>query len=67
MYGIPNMKLSKDTVDRRVDLLRQEGIEFVTNANIGENIDINELRSNFDALTLCIGATMPRDLPIPGR
>jgi len=67
MYGIPNMKLSKDTVDRRVELLRQEGIEFVTNANIGENIDINELRSNFDALTLCIGATLPRDLPIPGR
>ena len=67
MYGIPNMKLSKDTVDRRVDLLRSEGIEFVTNADIGKNIDVHELRSNFDALALCIGATMPRDLPVPGR
>ena len=67
MYGIPNMKLSKDTVDRRVDLLRSEGIEFVTNADIGKNIDVHELRSNFDALALCVGATMPRDLPVPGR
>ena len=44
MYGIPNMKLSKETVDRRVDLLRQEGIEFVTNADIGKSIDVHELR-----------------------
>jgi NADPH-dependent glutamate synthase beta subunit-like oxidoreductase len=67
MYGIPNMKLEKDTVDRRVDLLRKEGIEFVTNANIGKNIDIGELKNNHDALALCLGATKPRDLPIPGR
>ena len=67
MYGIPNMKLEKETVDRRVNLLREEGIEFVTNANIGKNIDVNELRSNYDALALCLGATKPRDLPIPGR
>jgi len=67
MYGIPNMKLSKDTVDRRVNLLRQEGIEFVTNADIGKNVDINELRSNYDAICLCLGATKPRDLPVPGR
>jgi len=67
MYGIPNMKLEKETVDRRVNLLREEGIEFVTNANIGGNVDVNDLRSNFDALCLCLGATKPRDLPVPGR
>mmetsp|Transcript_23407 Transcript_23407/g.48715 ORF Transcript_23407/g.48715 Transcript_23407/m.48715 type:complete len:585 (-) Transcript_23407:77-1831(-) len=67
MYGIPNMKLSKDTVDRRVNLLREEGIEFVTNADIGKNIDVNELRSNFDSLCLCLGATKPRGLDdVPG-
>ncbi len=67
MYGIPNMKLAKETVDRRVDLLRDEGIEFITNADIGKTIDVNELRANFDALALCLGATKPRDLPVPGR
>jgi glutamate synthase (NADPH/NADH) small chain len=67
MYGIPNMKLEKDTVDRRVNLLREEGIEFVTNADIGKNVDVNELRANYDALTLTLGSTKPRDLPVPGR
>lgn len=67
IYGIPNMKLSKDTVERRVNLLHEEGIEFVTNANIGVNVDINELRAANDALVLCVGATKPRDLPVPGR
>jgi glutamate synthase (NADPH/NADH) small chain len=67
MYGIPNMKLEKETVDRRVNLLREEGIEFITNADIGKNVDVNELRANYDALALCLGATKPRDLPVPGR
>jgi glutamate synthase (NADPH) small chain len=67
MYGIPNMKLEKDTILRRVQLLREEGIEFVTNANIGQNVDINELHANNDAIVLCMGATKPRDLPVPGR
>lgn len=67
MYGIPNMKLEKDTVDRRVNLLREEGIEFITNADIGKNVDVNELRSNYDALAICVGATKPRDLPVSGR
>uniref|UniRef100_A0A6U3PC01 4Fe-4S ferredoxin-type domain-containing protein n=3 Tax=Ditylum brightwellii TaxID=49249 RepID=A0A6U3PC01_9STRA len=67
MYGIPNMKLEKETVERRVDLLREEGIEFVTNANIGYNVDANELRANFDSVCLCLGSTKPRDLPVPGR
>jgi len=67
MYGIPNMKLEKETVDRRVNLLREEGIEFVTNADVGVNVDVNELKANFDALCMCLGATKPRDLPVPGR
>lgn len=67
MYGIPNMKLEKDTVDRRVNLLREEGIDFVTNADIGTNVDVNELKANFDAICLCLGATKPRDLPVKGR
>ena len=67
MYGIPNMKLDKDTVDRRVNLLREEEVEFVTDAHVGVNLDIQELRSANDAIALCCGATSPRDLPIPGR
>jgi NADPH-dependent glutamate synthase beta subunit-like oxidoreductase len=50
-----------------VNLLSEEGIEFVTNANIGENINASDLQANNDAIVLCIGSTMPRDLPIPGR
>ena len=67
MYGIPNMKLAKEKVQRRVDLLTEEGIEFVTRAHIGVNVDANVLRANNDSVVLCLGATMPRDLPIPGR
>ena len=67
MYGIPNMKLDKESVQRRVDLLEEEGIEFVTSAHIGEDVDVNVLRANNDALVLTVGATMPRDLPVPGR
>ena len=62
MYGIPNMKLGKDLVDRRVDLLKAEGIEFVTNADVGRNIDAKKLHEDFDALILATGATRPRDL-----
>ncbi|MCZ6792602.1 MAG: glutamate synthase small subunit, partial [Planctomycetota bacterium] len=67
MYGIPNMKLDKEVVDRRVNLLREEGIEFVTGAHVGVNVDIAELRGSNDALILACGATRPRDLAIPGR
>lgn len=67
MYGIPNMKLDKTVVDRRVDLLRQEGVEFVTGAHVGVNVDPKDLLANHDAVILCCGATRPRDLPIPGR
>ncbi|MCA9191319.1 MAG: glutamate synthase subunit beta [Planctomycetales bacterium] len=67
MYGIPNMKLDKQVVERRVQLLREEGVEFQTCADVGKNIDPRQLLAEFDALLLATGATKPRDLPIPGR
>ena len=67
MYGIPNMKLDKDVVDRRVELLRAGGIEFVVNADVGNNVDARKLLAEYDALLLTTGATQPRDLKIPGR
>jgi glutamate synthase (NADPH) small chain len=67
MYGIPNMKLDKGVVSRRVDLLREEGIEFVTGADVGRDVDPQELLADNDALLLATGATNPRDLTIPGR
>ena len=67
MYGIPNFKLEKHVVDRRVKLMEDEGIKFVTNANVGKNIKVEDLRRDFDAIVLCGGATKPRDLPVPGR
>ena len=67
MYGIPNMKLDKAVVDRRVELLRQEGVTFVVNADVGKNIKPGDLLSNNDALLFATGATLARDLPIPGR
>jgi len=72
MYGIPNMKLDKaEVVDRRVNLLREEGVEFVTRTAVGDGsdgtLDGRELQERNDAVLLTTGATMPRDLPIPGR
>ncbi len=72
MYGIPNMKLAKnEVVERRVQLLRDEGVEFVVNKAIGDGTEgstsIHELRDDHDAVLLATGATVPRDLPIPGR
>ena len=67
MYGIPNMKLDKQVVQRRLDLLTDEGIEFVTGADVGNNIDPAQLMADNDAILLATGATKPRDLPIPGR
>jgi glutamate synthase (NADPH/NADH) small chain len=66
-YGIPNMKLDKIIVQRRVNLLTQEGIRFVTNTEVGKNYSAKRLRQEFDAVVLCGGATKPRDLPAPGR
>ncbi len=67
MYGIPNMKLQKELVQRRVDLLTQEGIVFVTNTEVGKDISAEKIEQNFDAVMLCVGATVPRDLQAPGR
>ena len=71
MYGIPNMKLDKRFVDRRVDILRAEGINFVTNADVGGQgdnaVDITKLVADNDAVLLATGATLARDLNIPGR
>ena len=67
MYGIPNMKLEKSDVLRRVSLMEEEGVKFVTQANVGVDICPKELLDNNDAVLLATGATNPRDLPIPGR
>ena len=66
-YGIPEFKMEKNVLDRRLKLLREEGIEFRTNADVGTNVSVQELQDKFDAIVLCGGATFPRDLPIPGR
>lgn len=67
MYGIPNMKLEKEIVERRIRLLSQEGIDFVTNTEVGKDITVDELREQFDAIILCTGAQKQRDLVIEGR
>jgi len=63
MYGIPNMKLGKDVVDRRINLLRAEGIEFITDTDIGQDITTTELQAQFDATVFTTGATKARNLP----
>ena len=67
MYGIPNMKLDKKYIQRRVDLLQEEGIEFIVSTEIGKDLPAKKLLEDFDAVVLCCGATKPRDLPIEGR
>ena len=67
MYGIPNMKLEKWVIDRRVKILEEEGIEFITNADVGRDVSAEELKENYDAVVLCCGAKKPRDIGVPGR
>jgi glutamate synthase (NADPH/NADH) small chain len=68
MYGIPNMKLDKNAVVmRRIKLMEQEGIKFICNANVGENVEPQIFLKEYDATVICTGATQPRDLPIEGR
>jgi glutamate synthase (NADPH/NADH) small chain len=67
MYGIPNMKLDKSVVKRRIDLLAQEGVTFQTGVEIGKNYPVDKLKQEFDAMIICTGATKPRNLPIEGR
>jgi glutamate synthase (NADPH/NADH) small chain len=66
-YGIPEFKMEKWVLDRRLDLLRKEGIRFEVNANVGVNVPVEKLRREFDAILLAGGATLPRDLKVPGR
>ena len=66
-YGIPNFKLEKHVVDRRIQQMKAEGITFLTNAHIGVNVPVQTLTEHYDAIVLCGGAEQPRDLKIPGR
>lgn len=66
-YGIPSMKLSKQIVQRRINLMIEEGIVFKTGINVGKNVDAKELYNEYDAICIATGATWPRDLNIPGR
>ena len=65
-YGIPDFKLEKWVVERRVELMKDEGVTFRLNANVGDNVPVSELKQ-YDAVVLSGGSTVPRDLPIPGR
>ena len=67
MYGIPNPHLDKKVVQRRINLMVEEGVEFVTGIEVGKNYPSDMLLKEFDAVVLCCGATKPRDLPIEGR
>lgn len=66
-YGIPDFKLSKEIVSRRVEQMRAEGVELRLSCNVGVDIGYDELRNSFDAICVAIGSKVPRDLPIPGR
>ena len=65
-YGIPDFKMEKNVIDRRIAVLEAEGIIIKTNAHVGVNIDANKLKEDFDAVVLCGGATVKRSIPIPG-
>jgi len=66
-YGIPNYKLEKHLIDRRLEQMRAEGVEFVTNAHAGVNVDVQKLRDEYDVILLAGGSERPRNLAIPGR
>jgi glutamate synthase (NADPH/NADH) small chain len=66
-YGIPEFKLEKHIIDRRLEQMSAEGVKFLTNAEVGKGIPVDELRNSFDAIVLAGGAEQPRDLKIPGR
>jgi len=66
-YGIPNFKLEKHVIDRRIEQMRAEGVTFITNAHVGVNVPIETLTEHYDAILLCGGSEQPRDLKIPGR
>ena len=67
MYGIPNMKLDKSVVRRRVELMREEGVEFVCGVNVGVDVSAEKLLEEYDAVVLACGSKTPRDINVPGR
>ncbi len=67
MYGIPNMKLDKKVIERRIELMKQEGVVFKNNKDIGKNVKLEELQKKYDAVVLCCGAKKARDISVQGR
>lgn len=66
-YGIPDFKLEKWVIDRRINIMAEEGVQFRCSANVGVNVSINDLLREYNAIVLAGGSTIPRDLPVPGR
>jgi glutamate synthase (NADPH/NADH) small chain len=66
-YGIPNFKLEKHVIDRRIEQMRAEGVQFIVNAHVGVNVPVETLTAHYEAMLLCGGSEHPRDLNIPGR
>lgn len=67
MYGIPNMKLEKDVIERKINIMKKEGIEFITDTNIGKDMKGSRLLKEYDRVILACGASNPRDIKVPGR
>jgi glutamate synthase (NADPH/NADH) small chain len=67
MYGIPNMKLEKHIIDRKVNLMKEEGVTFITGADVGKDIKVSQLKKEYDSIILACGASKPRDIKAPGR
>lgn len=67
MYGIPNMKLEKQIIERKLNVMSEEGVVFVTNTDVGKDISVKELKENFDSIILACGASNPRDIKVDGR
>lgn len=67
MYGIPNMKLEKHIIDRKIDVMKAEGVEFITNTNVGEDVKAAKVLKEYDSVVLACGATNPRDINVSGR
>ena len=67
MYGIPNMKLEKHIIDRKINIMREEGVEFITGVNVGKDVKASKLLKGYDRVILACGAKSPRDIKVPGR
>lgn len=67
MFGIPNMKLDKKVIERRINIMKAEGVEFITNCDVGNNANAEDILRDFDAVVICTGSKTPRDLNVPGR